>query len=145
MDIYDPLGEALGLTPMHQFSYTQIFTPFESIIGIGAFAGKRHTEESKAAISAAHKGKPLSEEHILKIKVAKTGTSHSDETKEKMRVAKLGKKQTSKHIAAAAATRVGKKKSTYVLKTFILCEHCNKNMHPGNYRSHIKAMKARCD
>jgi hypothetical protein len=145
MDIYDTISEALGLTPMHQSSYTQFFTPFESIIGIGAFAGKHHTEESKAAISAAHKGKTLSEEHILKIKNAKIGTSHSDEVKEKMKFAKLGKKQTPEHIAAAAKTRLGKKKSTYVLKTFILCEHCNKNMNPGNYRSHIKAMKVRCD
>lgn len=145
MDIYDPIGEALGLIPMHQSLYTQTFIPPKSLIGLSAFDGKHHTEESKAAISSAHKGKTLSEEHILKIKNAKIGTSHSDESKEKMRAAKLGKKQTPEHIAAAASTRVGKKKSPYVLKTFILCEHCNKNMNPGNYRSHIKSMKAQCD
>jgi hypothetical protein len=145
MVIYDPISEALDLTPMPQFFYTKIFIPSESFIGFSAFGGKHHTEESKAAISAAHKGKTLSEEHILKIKNAKIGTSHSKQAKEKMKVAKLGKKQTPEHIAAAAAARVGKKKSPYVLKTYILCEHCNKNMNPGNYKSHIKAMKAQCD
>lgn len=141
MDIYDPIGEALGITLMHQSSFTQFFTPSKLIIGIGGFDGKHHTKESKAAISAAHKGKVLSKEHILKIKNSKIGTSHSDEAKQKMRNAKLGKKQTTEHVAAAAATRIGKKKKPYVFKNPIKCEHCDKIFTPGNYQQHIKSKK----
>jgi hypothetical protein len=46
--------------------------------------GKRHTEESKAKMSASHKGKTGNKTML--------GRKHSEETKAKMRAAKLGKK-----------------------------------------------------
>jgi hypothetical protein len=67
MDIYDPIGEALGLTLMH-FIFDKSLHISESIPawnrGINHFGskenhpwyGKNHTEESKHKISKSHKG-----------------------------------------------------------------------------------------
>lgn len=60
--------------------------------------GFHHTNETKAKMSAANKGrpswakgKPLSEKHKRKIGKANLGKHHSDESRRKMREAHLGK------------------------------------------------------
>lgn len=104
MDIYEPIGEALGLTPM------QIEYDFSSYItepipawnkGINHFGskenhpwfGKKHTQESKNKISEAHKGMKASEETKTKMSavhmgressMGMLGKTHSEETKIKM-------------------------------------------------------------
>ena len=112
MDIYDPLGKALGITPM------QIEYDFSSYItepipawnkGINHFGskenhpwfGKTHTEESKNKISKSHKGLKASEETKAKMSAAHMGRksalgmlgkTHSEETKAKMRQSALNRK-----------------------------------------------------
>lgn len=89
MDIYDPIAEALNLFPIEPSSYTSIFIPGKSILGIGGFKGKKHTEESKSLISKNKKGqgknKKISEDTRKKLKEAwaKRG-GMSDEHREKL-------------------------------------------------------------
>jgi hypothetical protein len=74
MDIYDPIAEALGVSPLSIiYDYSEYGVGY---IGVGpngtnAFAGKRHTEESKAKMSARRKGRIVSEETRAKISAAK--------------------------------------------------------------------------
>jgi hypothetical protein len=74
MDIYDPIGKALNLSPIPQSSFITCFIPDKSVIGIGGFKGKKHTEESKLSISKSKKGqgkgKVVSEETKQKLKNA---------------------------------------------------------------------------
>jgi len=58
---------------------------------VAPFRGKKHTEETRAKLSAAMKGKPKSEEHRRKTSEAIKGKKHSEETKTKMSEAHLGK------------------------------------------------------
>lgn len=53
--------------------------------------GKNHSEETCLKISAAHKGKPLSAEHKTKISAANKGKPKSEEHKAKMSAAQKGK------------------------------------------------------
>lgn len=52
------------------------------------FTGKKHTEESKAKMSAARKGRSLTAEHRAKIGKAGLGKKRSEETKAKIRAAR---------------------------------------------------------
>ena len=51
---------------------------------LNPFYHKHHTEESKAKMRKAHKGKVLSEEHRRKIAKSNTGKKQSDNSKEKL-------------------------------------------------------------
>jgi len=135
MDIYDPIAELLGITPI-QFEFNSDLL-IESTIEIGGFKGKTHTLESRLAISLGNKNKVISEEAKLKISIANTGKKRDASCKEKMRLAKVGKKQSSEHIAAAAATRIGKKKAPYRIK-LVVCDHCNRSFNAGNLKLHQK-------
>ena len=55
--------------------------------------GFKHTDEVKAKISAAHKGKPKSDETKAKISAGNKGKVMSDESRAKMSAAKKGKKR----------------------------------------------------
>jgi hypothetical protein len=112
MDIYDPIGEALGLTPMH-FNFDKTSHISEPIPawnkGINHFGskenhpwyGRNHTEESKDKISKSHKGMKASEETKTKMSAAHMGResamgmlgkTHSEETKAKMKQSALNRK-----------------------------------------------------
>jgi hypothetical protein len=148
MDIYDPIGEALGLTPMHQSSYTKIFTPFESIIGIGAFAGKHHTEESKKLISDANKGKLLGNKNPSKRPEVKEKLALPRKKWGKPKIQKLPlKKRTyeeiygvekAKELKVIRSKRNGIKITNFKKPEKIICNHCNKLYDPGNLKRHMQ-------
>ena len=74
----------------------------------------RHSKETIAKLSAAHKGKKLSAEHIAKREETKrkNGTNKpSLETKTKMSIARKGRKTTAETIARISAAHKGKKLS----------------------------------
>lgn len=73
MDIYDPIGKALGLEPMHmnysfeeEFRNTKKFKNCDKIVS--PFAGQTHTEETLKLLRV-----PKSEEHKLKISKGNKG------------------------------------------------------------------------
>lgn len=138
MDIYDPIGKALGLEPI-ELDF-QIPSDF---INVGGFQGRKHSEETKILIRTKKRFQKISEEQKLKISLSNTGRKRSDEAKQKMRMAKLGKKQTPEHIAAAAATRIGKKKAPYNNPS-IVCDHCSKAFNPGNFKLHQRSIRVVC-
>ena len=73
--------------------------------------GKPHSEESKAKISAANKGKkgkPLSEEHKAKISAANKGKPLSEETKAKLSASLKGREFSEETRAKLSAARKGK-------------------------------------
>ena len=120
MDIYDPLGEALGLTPMH-FNFDKSFHISDPIPawnkGINHFGskenhpwyGKNHTEESKHKISESHKGMKASEE--TKAKMSKSSKGFSDAARQKQKEHMTGKKLSDESRAKmrqSALTRVSK-------------------------------------
>ncbi len=73
----------------------------------GSTLGMKYSEQGRANISAARRGKKLSPEHIASMRAA----FNKPETKEKMRPAQLGKKQPPEHIEKTAAARRGRKNS----------------------------------
>lgn len=110
MDIYDPIGKALGLPPM-QIDYDPSQYTSEPIPawnkGFNHFGskenhpwyGRKHTEESKNKISNSHKGIKASDETKRKMSESRKGTpspkgmlgkKHSTETKLKMSVSSKG-------------------------------------------------------
>jgi group I intron endonuclease len=60
----------------------------------GSSTGYKHTEESRAKISACQKGIPIPEATRAKISAAKMGIKKSEETKAKMSAAHLGSKKS---------------------------------------------------
>ena len=78
------------------------------------FTDKSHSEETKAKISAANKGKSPTEETRAKISASlkgkpssKKGKSISAETRAKISAGKKGKPQTAQHIAKRSASQKG--------------------------------------
>ena len=53
--------------------------------------GKKHSEETKAKLSAVNLGKTLSDEHRAKIRAGKLGDTHSEETKAKMSASSINR------------------------------------------------------
>jgi hypothetical protein len=74
-------------------------------------AGKRHTEEAKAKISAAHKGRrkprnqPLSPEHRARISAALTGRTLSDAHRAALAAAQRGKTASAQTRARMSASQ----------------------------------------
>lgn len=62
--------------------------------------GRAMSEETKAKISTAKKGRPTSAEHREKIRQARLGTKASDETRAKLSAMRKGKVRTADHAAA---------------------------------------------
>ena len=69
----------------------------------------RHTEETKAKISAANKGKKRSEEAKANMSAANKGKKHSEESKAKMSAAKKGRKRSEEAKANISAALKGNK------------------------------------
>lgn len=69
--------------------------------------GSKHSDETRAKISAAGKGKTFTDEHKAKMSAAHKGKKQSDETKLKMSSAKLGKTFTDEHKAKISAANKG--------------------------------------
>ena len=76
-----------------------------------AHKGKKHSAESKAKMSAAKKGRKLSAEHKAKIGAAKKGRKLSAEHKAKMSKAKKGRKHSAESKAKMSKAKKGKKTS----------------------------------
>ena len=77
--------------------------------------GKHLSDETRAKISAALRGKTLSEEHKARMSAAFRGENnpmygkhHTDETRVRMSVAQLGKNFSEEHRAKLSAARRGK-------------------------------------
>jgi group I intron endonuclease len=79
--------------------------------GIGWFAGKKHSEETKKKIGKISKARGVSEKCRLKSKERNfwLGRKHTEETKEKIRQANLGKKHTEGAKKNMSLSRKGKK------------------------------------
>lgn len=76
--------------------------------------GSKHSEETKAKMSASRKGKslgPKSEETKAKISAAKKGSTHTEATKAKMSATHTGKKASDEAKAAMSAFQKGRVKS----------------------------------
>lgn len=72
----------------------------QSLIGNQRTLGYRHTEESRAKMSASGKGKPKSPEWIAKLVARQTGAVYSDERRANMSAALKGRKLSDEHRAA---------------------------------------------
>ena len=101
--------------------------------------GKSHSEETKAKMSAAKKGKPSptkgkshSEETKAKMSAANKGKSPSDETKAKISAAKKGKPSHKKGKPQSEEHKA-KKKQTEDNKPILTCPHCNSSDKGGNW------------
>lgn len=71
------------------------------------FKGRRHTEETKAKLSAAHTGKhhePISETHKERLREFATGRTKSAATRAKISAWRKGRKRSPESIAKQAAT-----------------------------------------
>ena len=146
MDIYDPIGTALGLTPLH---FKPVFVPCKEIIGLSGFAGKRHTEETKALISAANKGKLSGENNPskrpeIKAKLALPRKKRGSKPKTKPLGVKgrtyeeiYGPEKAAELKAKRAASKQGSKAVNYKPPTKVICLHCNKLYDPGNLKRHL--------
>ena len=69
--------------------------------GNTSWLGKKHSPESRAAMSAAHKGKKFSSEHCGALSAARKGNTNGSGNK--------GKKKSPDHCAALSAAKKGKK------------------------------------
>lgn len=76
---------------------------------LGGNGGCIPTDETRAKMSAALRGKKRSPEHCARIAAAKTGKKRSIETRAKMSAANIGKKLSPEHRAKMSAARTGKK------------------------------------
>ena len=74
-------------------------------------AKKNPSAETRAKMSAVHKGKPLSDEHRAKIGATQKGKKLSEETKAKIGAKKKGVPKSPEHKAKLAAANTGKKAS----------------------------------
>lgn len=72
-------------------------------------SGYKHTEESKAKMSAAQKGIPKTEETKAAMSAVRTGKTHSEATKAKMSTVKIGKKSTEETKRKISKTKLGNK------------------------------------
>lgn len=91
MSIYQNLSEALGV-PYDPAPGTKINNSthyFDEKVP-SPFKGKKHTDESKELIAAAHRGKVYSEVTLQRMRKAKLGKKASEETKQKLSLAKRG-------------------------------------------------------
>jgi len=96
------------------------------------FYGKKHTEETKLAISKSKKGRCGGEKHPL------WGKKHSAESKEKNRQSNLGKKHTEE-------TKI-KMRKPHRKHKIITCPHCDKEGHDNvMYRWHFGNCRNRND
>lgn len=73
------------------------------------------TDEVKAKIGAAFRGKTLTEEHRAKVRAANVGAKRSEEARASMRAAQLGKKQSPETIAKRVEKLRGKPRPPEVL------------------------------
>ena len=69
---------------------------------------RKHSPETKAKMSAAHKGIPLTEEHKRKISRAHKGKKLSEETKRKIREAHIGFKHSDETKMKMSKSKSGK-------------------------------------
>ena len=75
----------------------------------GNTLGYKHTEETKAIISASSKGRKISEEQKTKISAAHKGRKHTEEARARMSEAQKGKKHSEETRARMSATHTGRK------------------------------------
>lgn len=86
----------------------------------GGMGGVAVSEETRAKMSAARKGRKVSEETREKMRRAATGRRHSDDTKQKLRIANIGKKR------GPHSEEVKKKISDAKKGVVFSLEHCAK-------------------
>jgi len=101
--------------------------------------GKSHSEEAKAAMSRARKGRKLTKKWKENISRASTGRYHSEETKRLMKENAtkpwLGKNLSVSHKAAISKAQTGKT----LIRKERTCPHCGKVGKGGNMaRYHFK-------
>lgn len=123
MDIYDPIGVALGLEPMHfEFKMPKSSNPVPAWNkGINHFGSKenhplynkKHSDETKAKIASKAKNRVISEDTRKKMSEVRKGKlppcsmlgkTHSEETKNKMRNSNRGVSQATREAQRKAVT-----------------------------------------
>jgi hypothetical protein len=114
--------------------------------------GKPKTEEWKAKVSAAHKGKIVSKETRLKLSIAKLGFKHTEETKRRIGIASAARPRTEENKRKIGDANAQSFPDVYNMYTgeecrnnFNLSEFCRqKKIHPaglfnvirGKYKQH---------
>jgi len=121
MDIYDPIAEALGVSPIDFIpDYSEYNASYIFLGGIpswnkGMRGTCKHSEEFKANLSARMKGKTpffMQKADYVPWNKGKIGVqSHSAETREKMSSSAKGKLKTETHKANISAAKKGKSPS----------------------------------
>ena len=100
MDIYDPIGEALGIAPMQIiFSYQNTICITE---GVSGFEGKTHSKEWKIEASKRAKNRIWKDETKAKISAKKKGFIFTEEHRAKLSEAKKGKPSNNKRTKRGA-------------------------------------------
>lgn len=103
----------LGMMDVREQAWITYYRSNEKTHGynmLGGSAGCRsHSDETKAKIGAANKGKVISQGHREAIRAFHIGRNHSQETRAKMSLSKKGRKLSEGHKKKIALARLGKK------------------------------------
>lgn len=83
--------------------------------GDGGLLGFRHTEESKAKMSASSVGYIPSPETIEKIRITSTGRKHTPETRAKISASNMGKTHSPETLALFSMQRTGRRHTSEAL------------------------------
>jgi len=104
--------------------------------------GMRHTDESRAKMSKAHKGRPKPPGFGEKIRKALSGRKRPKEVGEKIRAALIGRKRSPEASAKSAAANRGKKRSAEFCAR-ISEAHRGKKMSPESIAKMANALRGR--
>ena len=112
MSIYDPISEALGLTPIEFKFNPRKDIPEDATRGnlgaLNSMYGKSHTEESRALMSERHKGKKISEETKQIWRENRKGHWSGDKNPAKTNAPWQGKSLSQEHKDAISASKKGR-------------------------------------
>mgnify|MGYP001611991076 CR=1 FL=1 len=98
--------------------------------------GYKPTDEIKAKISAATKGRKMSPETWARVQAAKVGKPRSEECKAKIRANLTGRKLPPEHVAASAAGNKGKRWSEQTRQNILDGMRNSKKVRPSGDAHH---------
>lgn len=103
MDIYDPIAEALGLTPILQ---EELVIPEEA--GRSVWGGKLGISPTNKGQPGPNRGITFSSEWRENLSKAHIGCVASTETRAKMSATRKGRKHSPEHIEKIRAAKIGR-------------------------------------
>lgn len=152
MDIYDPIGKALGLPPFKVEGKPDVV---EFTHSASAFAGKKHTEETKKLLSDMKKGKLLGDDNPsrraeVREKLSKPRKKWG-KPKEVRRPLKgrtyeeIHGKEKADYLKKLRSARKGHKVTNFKKPDKKECFHCHKLYDPGNLKKHLTRLSIQVD